>query len=149
MPSFARALPSLLWLVFLIPLTCGGGSAPEYGPTEDDQAMSNIGRCWLPPGEEGLVITLEEDVELSETVQNLGCEVEHVVRGEGLGEPHQGTASSVGCGGCPMDVVAHVKGTVEGGPFPETFTVTGRVVLGSNYDESPYEYPYLLERRYK
>jgi hypothetical protein len=144
MPSLASALRPLLWLAFMTPLTCGGGSAPEYGPKEDDQAMTAIGQCWLPPEEEGLVITLEEDLELSEIVPNLGCEVEHVVRGKGLGEPHQGTESSVGCGGCPMEVVAYVTGTVEGGPFTDTLAVTGRVVLGSNYDQSPYDYPYQI-----
>jgi len=107
--------------------------------------MIAIERCWLPPAEEGLVVALEEDVELSSTVSNSGCEVDHVVRGQGLGEPHKGAESGVGCGGCPMEVVAHVTGTVEGGPFSDTLTVTGRVVLGNNFDDSPYDYPYHVE----
>ncbi len=145
MPTAIRAFRSLLWLTLLIPLTCGGGEAPEYGPAEDDLAMETIGRCWLPAEEEGLVLALEEDEAVSESFSNSGCDVEHVVRGKGQGEPHRGAESSVGCGGCPMEVVAHVTGTVEGGPFARTLTVTGRVVLGSNYDDSPYDYPYDVE----
>ena len=145
MPTFPRVIRTLLWLLVMIPLTCGGGSSPEYGPAQDDEAMTAIEQCWLPPDEEGLVVTLEEDVEVSEAVSNLGCDVDHVVRGQGLGEPHKGAESGPGCGGCPMEVVAHVTGTVEGGPFGETLTVTGRVVLGSTFDESPYDYPYQVE----
>ena len=44
-----------------------------------------------------------------------------------------------------MEVVAFVDGTVEQGPFDDEARVTGKVILGSNFDENPYAFPYQVE----
>ena len=44
-----------------------------------------------------------------------------------------------------MEVVAFVDGTVEQGPFDDEVKVTGKVILGSNFDENPYAFPYQVE----
>jgi hypothetical protein len=146
MDVFARTSSSLLLLaVLLLPLTCGGGDPPEFGPQRDDAAMRAIEKCWLPKNQGGLVLSLEEDLDAAALAENGSCQVEHVVRAGGKGETHRGTDTGNGCGGCPMDVVAYVRGEAEEGPFDGTVEVTGQVILGSNYEADPYEFPYLIE----
>jgi hypothetical protein len=141
----AQVLPILLLVSFVWLMTCSEEGGAEYSPADDDQAMEAIARCWLPSLQGGMVLTLWEDFEQSESVESGGCDVAHVVRGGGKGEAHKGASAGGGCSSCPEAVVAFVEGSVEEGPFDGEVSVRGRVILGSDGDLNPYEFPYTIE----
>ena len=136
------AMKRILLVAGLFALT---GCLPQevgYSPEKDDAAMAVI------LGEfdgEGLNLMLCEDVAAAEEQPNGDCQVDHVVRAGGLGERHREDHSGIGCGGCPFDVVAFVRGQVDGGPFAEPAAVSGRVHLQSGYDDRPYAFPYYVD----
>ncbi len=122
---------------------CGEHTA-HFGPTADDAAMAAIARAWSEPA--GLALSLCEDVARSQAWTGPdGCQVDHVVRGGGLGLEHSEThADGCGAGGCPYRVLAYVRGTAEGAGLPAPAAVAGTVELQSWRADDPYAHPYTL-----
>lgn len=90
-------------LVVVAVVACGGDTV-YYGPPHDDIAMAAIASDWTEAM--GLTLSLCEDVARSAAWTGPSCQVDHVVRGGGLGLVHSGKEQTTGCGGCQYRVVA-------------------------------------------
>ena len=140
--------PSRRWpfAVFtLAALACyQAGYESSYSPEEDDAAMAAIASAWGEPG--GLTLTLCEDVARAPEWTGPDCQVEHLVRGGGLGARHteRHDASCV-AGGCPFSTAAWVSGTASGAGLVGDVPVTGTVWLQNSYEEDPYGFPFALD----
>jgi hypothetical protein len=116
----------------------------EYSPQRDDSAMQAIASRWSESGAQGYVFSLCEDTQRALAEPADDCQVEHVIRGRGLGRQHTVDSSSEpGCGGCPFANVAYVTGTLSGGGLAAPVRVTGEVHAGEELNV--YGYPYFMD----
>jgi hypothetical protein len=111
----------------------------SYSPDRDDDAMSAIASAWTATSGD-LTVSLCED--LSAREPSNPCQVEHVVRGNGLGREHVEDHGGGGCGGCPFGNAAYVTGRVSGGGLPPNTMVRGEIYLGSEAGDDAYGFPY-------
>jgi hypothetical protein len=133
-----RLIPIVLSLLFFACLE----QSVSYSPEADDRAMASITRAWTQAGGD-LAIELCEDL-AAPAVPSNDCQVENVVRGGGRGTSHSESRGG-GCGGCPFDNLAYVKGSVSGGGFAAPARVTGSVYVGDGHSgDDPYSYPYTI-----
>ena len=120
------------------------GYESSYSPEQDDAAMAAIASAWSEPG--GLTLTLCEDVARAPEWTGSDCQIEHLVRGGGLGtrhtEHHDGSCAA---GGCPFSAASWVRGTASGAGLVGDVPVKGTVWLQSSYEEDPYGLPYSLD----
>ncbi len=114
--------------------------ATSFDPAQDDTAVSAVTRNWSGSG---ATLSLCEDVAVAASTPASGCQIANVARGGGLGVTH--SQARGGCGGCPLDNVAYVTGTVSSSTLPPGTAVSGQVDLGNGYDDDPYAFPYTLE----
>ncbi|HEY4055344.1 MAG TPA: hypothetical protein VGM39_02005, partial [Kofleriaceae bacterium] len=126
-PSFALVLV----------VGCLTGSV-DYSPEQDAQAFDEIARSYST---QSLQLSLCEDTTVSWSPGGNTCQIEHVVRGDGGAEQHE--TRGAGCGGCPFENIAYVRGTLNAPNHPEPLAIRGEVHLGTNAD--PYEYPYYVQ----
>lgn len=119
---------------------CLGGSPTSFSPEHDDRAMETIASSWSSSGS-ATELSLCEDltVELGDN----GCHYGHQVRGGGRGLRHE-HEGGIGCGGCPLDTGAAVKGTFSSASLG-TVEVAGTIHLQSAYHDDPYEFPYHVD----
>jgi len=136
----ARRVTGVHTLVALAATGCLSDSV-EYEPRRDDIAMAEIASVWVQDGDQRAVLSLCEDVTVPDR-NPADCQVEHIVRGGGRGIAHEESHGGVGCGGCPFDNVAYVRGTAEGGGLTGKVAVVGTVQLSATADDDPYAYPY-------
>jgi hypothetical protein len=131
-------------LVLVALVGCEADAVGWYSSERDDVAMAAIASDWSAPS--GLVISLCEDVARSAAWAGPdGCNVDHVVRGGGLGLDHvERHDVRPGCGGCSYQVKAWVLGSVSGPGLTGTVPVSGYVELQSSLDEDPYGFPYTI-----
>ena len=110
--------------------------------------MDELQSSWESSTGDVIQLNLCENREMSDAwnEEEGGCQEEHVVRGGARGIEHkEQEVSGIGCGGCPFQVLAYVKGTVQGGPFSQATEVSGSVSLGDLYDvDKIFQYPYLV-----
>ena len=130
-------------LSLILVVGCLGADWVAYSPEQDDEMMAALTRVWSA---DTLTVSLCEDVAAPESDNT--CQVEHVIRGGGRGRRHEEYHGNVGCGGCPYDAVAYVKGTVSGGSFTTPVAVVGEVYPGFEAPaERPYAYPFRVVLR--
>ena len=138
----ARPVKRILMVSGLFLLT---GCLPDgvgYSPEKDDEAMQTILSEF---GNADMNLSLCEDLETAGAQANGDCQIDHVVRAGGLGEKHHEEHSNIGCGGCPFELVAFVRGQVVGGPFAEPTPVRGQVHLQTyGASDRPYSFPYYV-----
>jgi hypothetical protein len=125
--------------LFLLALAAGClTDSVEYTPQRDIQAFDEIERAWSTSG--GLQLSLCEDRSAPGPDVANTCQIEHVVRGDGSAPAHSEPRGG-GCGGCPFENVAYVRGTVSGGGLAQPLVITGTIYLGGAGSD-PYDYPY-------
>ncbi|HEY4182157.1 MAG TPA: hypothetical protein VGM90_35180 [Kofleriaceae bacterium] len=118
------------------------GKTADYSPDQDVQAFDEIARTYRADG--GFELSLCEDVTAPGRDESNTCVIEHVVRGDGSA-PKDSESHGGGCGGCPFDNVAYVRGVVSGTGLAQPLSVTGTVYLGAGAGADPYDYPYNVE----
>ncbi len=141
----SRRLRSALPLTLLVVFACYGRT--EYTPANDAKALTTIVGVWV--GEiDGKIITLNicENTSAVATyhadVDADTCLLDHTVRSAPYATIQR--AHGIGCGGCPLDVVAPVTATLQHTEIPFALELGGQVVLGNGYDSNPYNLPYIL-----
>ena len=142
-PPRRRKLPRLLChLAIVLGSGCLLGDEVSYSPQEDDAAIVAIASTWVGAS---FSLSLCEDLDAPEPDNT--CQVDHAVRGGGRGRRHVETHGGVGCGGCPYEAVAFVRGAASGTGLPGTVAVEGEITLGRTPDDEPYAFPYLVQLR--
>jgi hypothetical protein len=132
---------------------CHCSDEVTYTAAEDAKALSIVEKTWTLQTDDGdIVITLCEDPAPSDVEAGIeagedGCQIGHVVRGDGSTTSRtEEEAGGVGCGGCPFSTVAFVKGTATGGGFGVLAQpINGTIFMQTRYDEDPYALPYTLD----
>jgi hypothetical protein len=134
------------WAIPLVAAIACGSDSAHYSPSRDDAAMRSIASVWAEPGKGGLTLWLCEDIARAAGFAGPdGCQIDHLVRGGGLGRAHDVTSPPGGCGGCPHRALAYVRGAVSGGGLTAPAGVRGQMALGSTRDSDPYTFPYTLQ----
>ncbi len=134
-----------IMMILIAALVACGTSSITFTEKKDQSVMDELESVWENPEQDAIVLTLCEDKEMSDKWDGQeSCQESHVVRGEGRSIEHtEQESSGVGCGGCPFEVLAYVKGTIEGGPFSQAASVAGSVSFGDIYDvDKIFTYPY-------
>lgn len=129
----------LRWIVALaLFATCV--SHVSYTAADDAAAMTSIARTFVDGNGDSIAIV--EDVQDEPADIPGDCQVANVVRGGGRGADHmESGGGGVGCGGCTFVNLAFVRATVTAGGLTGA-DVTGRIGLGTSYDDDPYAFPY-------
>lgn len=146
MKSVSRHRLRLGLIAAFVLTACSSGSF-HFTADQDAAVIVELETVWSESVAGGFVLTLCEDRERSDAWSYPGgCQEAHVVRGGGRGLDHkEDEASGIGCGGCPFDVVALVRGTLAGGSLAEPVELEGRVIFGDLHDVGGiYDYPYRL-----
>jgi hypothetical protein len=140
----------LRWgLIAALALVACGSATIQFTPAQDDAIMLELASVYTA-GTDGPSLVLCEDRVRSRAWNDPGdCQEAHVVRGDGRGVEHkENEPSGIGCGGCPFDVLAYVRGTWTGAPFAEPVEVEGEVRLGDLYSVPEiFSHPYTFELR--
>jgi hypothetical protein len=116
-----------------------------------DKDVAVMGQAMGVKKGNGYTVSLCEDAARAEQVQKdmvRDCQIEHVVRADGSGIEHSRSAPTTaaeGCTGCALESVGFVKGTISGPGLGGGLSVTGRVVFGDTYQQTPYQAPYRVE----
>lgn len=149
MTSMSHPLMRLLGLASLLlvlgpSVDCSLGEI-AFTPEDDDAVMASI----LGKKSAGqFVLSLTEDdarASAEQAIRDNGCQIDHIVRdnGQGIAKTRQ-EPSNVGCGGCPFDVVAFVQAELDHPALEAPLKLSGRVKLGSSWDDDPYAPPYVV-----